>query len=40
MRMSKKNDLNAHKIINEYDEANLKKSFLDYGELKKCTSNI
>jgi 16S rRNA (cytosine1402-N4)-methyltransferase len=34
MRMSKKNDLNAHKIINEYDEANLKRVFLDYGELK------
>ncbi|MBC7524332.1 MAG: 16S rRNA (cytosine(1402)-N(4))-methyltransferase RsmH [Flavobacterium sp.] len=34
MRMSKKNELNAHKIINEYDEANLKRVFLDYGELK------
>ena len=34
MRMSKKNDLNAHKIINEYDEANLRRVFLDYGELK------
>ena len=34
MRMSKKNDLNAHKVINEYDEANLKRVFLDYGELK------
>jgi 16S rRNA (cytosine1402-N4)-methyltransferase len=34
MRMSKKNDLNAYKIINEYDEANLKRVFLDYGELK------
>jgi 16S rRNA (cytosine1402-N4)-methyltransferase len=34
MRMSKKNDLNAHKIINQYDEANLKRVFLDYGELK------
>ena len=32
--MSKKNDLNAHKIINQYDEANLKRVFLDYGELK------
>jgi 16S rRNA (cytosine1402-N4)-methyltransferase len=34
MRMSKKNDLNAHRVINEYDEANLKRVFLDYGELK------
>ena len=34
MRMSKKNDLNAHKIINEYDEANLRRVFSDYGELK------
>lgn len=34
MRMSKKNELNAHKIINEYDESNLKRVFLDYGELK------
>ena len=34
MRMSKKNDLSAFKIVNEYDEANLKRIFLDYGELK------
>ena len=34
MRMSKKNELDAHKVINEYDEANLKRVFLDYGELK------
>ncbi|GEC77741.1 16S rRNA (cytosine(1402)-N(4))-methyltransferase [Flavobacterium aquatile LMG 4008 = ATCC 11947] len=34
MRMSKKNELDAHKIINEYDDANLKRVFLDYGELK------
>lgn len=34
MRMSKKNELNAHKIINEYDDANLRRVFLDYGELK------
>ncbi|RTY86660.1 16S rRNA (cytosine(1402)-N(4))-methyltransferase RsmH [Flavobacterium sp. RSP15] len=34
MRMSKKNDLNAHRVVNEYDEANLKRVFLDYGELK------
>jgi 16S rRNA (cytosine1402-N4)-methyltransferase len=34
MRMSQKNDLNAYRVINEYDEANLKRVFLDYGELK------
>jgi len=34
MRMSKKNDLDAFKVINEYDLANLKRVFLDYGELK------
>jgi len=34
MRMSQKNDLNAFKVVNEYDEANLKRVFLDYGELK------
>ncbi|WP_298120639.1 16S rRNA (cytosine(1402)-N(4))-methyltransferase RsmH [Flavobacterium sp.] len=34
MRMSKKNDLDAYKVINEYDDVNLKRIFLDYGELK------
>lgn len=34
MRMSKRNELDACKVINEYDEANLKRVFLDYGELK------
>jgi 16S rRNA (cytosine1402-N4)-methyltransferase len=34
MRMSKKNDLSAFKVVNEYDEANLRRVFLDYGELK------
>ncbi len=34
MRMSKKNQLDASKVINEYDEASLKRVFLDYGELK------
>ena len=34
MRMSKKNDLSAYKVVNEYDESNLKRVFLDYGELK------
>lgn len=34
MRMSKKNDLDAFRVVNEYDEAQLKRVFLDYGELK------
>lgn len=34
MRMSKKNDLDAFKVVNEYDDTNLKRVFLDYGELK------
>ena len=34
MRMSKKNDLDAYKVINEYDDVNLKRVFLDFGELK------
>jgi 16S rRNA (cytosine1402-N4)-methyltransferase len=34
MRMSKKNELDAYKVVNEYDEAQLKRVFLDYGELK------
>lgn len=34
MRMSQKNDLNAYKVVNDYDESNLKRVFLDYGELK------
>jgi 16S rRNA (cytosine1402-N4)-methyltransferase len=33
MRMSQKNDLNAYRVVNEYDDVNLK-SVLDYGELK------
>jgi 16S rRNA (cytosine1402-N4)-methyltransferase len=34
MRMSQKQDLNAYKVVNEYDEENLRRVFLDYGELK------
>jgi 16S rRNA (cytosine1402-N4)-methyltransferase len=33
MRMSKKNELNAFKVVNEYDETNLRRIFSDYGEL-------
>ncbi len=34
MRMSQKNELNAFKVVNEYDDVNLKRVFFDYGELK------
>jgi len=34
MRMSKRNSLDAHKIVNHYDEAQLRRIFHDYGELK------
>jgi 16S rRNA (cytosine1402-N4)-methyltransferase len=34
MRMSRKNDLNAYRVVNEYDDVNLRRVFLDYGELK------
>ncbi|WP_208528109.1 16S rRNA (cytosine(1402)-N(4))-methyltransferase RsmH [Flavobacterium psychrophilum] len=33
MRMSKKNDLTAFSIVNEYDETNLRRIFAEYGEL-------
>ncbi|WP_366186797.1 16S rRNA (cytosine(1402)-N(4))-methyltransferase RsmH [Flavobacterium ovatum] len=34
MRMSQKNDLSAYKVVNDYDDANLRRVFYDYGELK------
>lgn len=34
MRMSKKNELNAFVVVNEYDEADIKRVLVDYGELK------
>lgn len=34
MRMSKKNSLDAYKVVNDYDELDLRKLFLEYGELK------
>lgn len=34
MRMSQKSELSAFKIVNEYDEAGLRRVFLEYGELK------
>jgi 16S rRNA (cytosine1402-N4)-methyltransferase len=38
MRMSQKNDLNAYRVVNEYDDANLRRVFWDYGELKNAPS--
>lgn len=34
MRMSKQNDLDAYRVVNKYEEAELKRVFFDYGELK------
>ncbi len=34
MRMSRKNELSAYAVVNEYEEQQLKKMFFDYGELK------
>lgn len=34
MRMRQKNELNAYRVVNEYDDANLRRVFFDYGELK------
>ncbi|MFM2230818.1 MAG: hypothetical protein RL607_2076 [Bacteroidota bacterium] len=36
MRMSQLNDLDAYRVINEYDDVSLKQMFLDYGELKQA----
>jgi 16S rRNA (cytosine1402-N4)-methyltransferase len=33
MRMSQKSELDAYKVINEYDDANLRRIFYDYSEL-------
>ena len=38
MRMSKKNDIDAYTVVNQYDEANLKRVFLEYGELKNAAA--
>ena len=34
MRMNQNDVLNAYKVVNEYDEPNLKRVFLEFGELK------
>ena len=36
MRMSQQNELDAYRVINEYDDVALKQMFLDYGELKQA----
>ena len=38
MRMSQKNDLSAYRVVNEYDDVNLRRVFLDYGELKNASA--
>ena len=38
MRMNQNEELNAFKVVNEYDQENLKRVFLDYGELKNATA--
>ena len=38
MRMSKKNEVNAFTIVNEYSESDLKMVFLNYGELKNASA--
>lgn len=34
MRMNQNSELSAYHVVNEYDEENLRRVFLDYGELK------
>jgi len=34
MRMNQKSEVSAYSVVNDYDEANLKRVFYDYGELK------
>ncbi len=34
MRMNQKGDISAYNVVNEYDEHDLKRVFLEYGELK------
>jgi len=34
MRMNQKSEISAYSIVNEYDDANLRRVFFDYGELK------
>lgn len=36
MRMSQQNELDAYRVINEYEDVALKQMFLDYGELKQA----
>jgi 16S rRNA (cytosine1402-N4)-methyltransferase len=38
MRMSKKNELSAYRVVNEYDDKNLRRIFLEYGELKNAAA--
>jgi len=38
MRMSKKNELDAFKVVNDYEEAALKKMFFEYGDLRNAAA--
>ena len=38
MRMSKRNELSAYRVVNEYDDKNLRRIFLEYGELKNAAA--
>jgi 16S rRNA (cytosine1402-N4)-methyltransferase len=38
MRMSKKNDVDAFKVVNEFEEKDLKRMFFDYGDLRNAAS--
>ncbi len=38
MRMSKRNELSAYTIVNEYDDKELRRIFLEYGELKNASA--
>jgi 16S rRNA (cytosine1402-N4)-methyltransferase len=37
MRMSQKNELNAYRVVNEYEEKDLRRMLFDYGELRNAS---
>lgn len=38
MRMNQKNDLDAFKVVNDYEEKDLKKMFFEYGDLRNAAA--
>lgn len=38
MRMSKKNEISAYTVVNDYDDKDLRRIFLEYGELKNAVA--